>query len=124
MPHVMGIRSEQRIVEVVLSGPIAEPEAFEMLAQCSKLQEQQGIPDALIDCTDVLPGLTYSSVVEMADYAVSLGVPSHWRQAVVKPRDLTAAVAVGLWAAAGGNRGMAIKVFPDRESALAWFSLG
>ena len=58
----------------------------------------------------------------MADYTVSLGVPSDWRQAVVKPHDLTAAVTIGLWEAAGNNRGMNIKVFPDRDSALEWLT--
>ena len=85
-------------------------------------QGELGIPDALLDCTDVDQGLSYPSVVEMADYTVSLGVPSDWRQAVVKPHNLTAAVTIGLWEAAGNNRGMTIKVFPDRDSAIAWLT--
>ena len=116
------ILSGQRIVEVVLSGALDDPEAAEMLVECRRLQAELGIPDALLDCTAVDQGLSYSSVVEMADYTVSLGVPSDWRQAVVKPHDLTAAVTIGLWEAAGNNRGMNIKVFPDRDSALAWLT--
>jgi hypothetical protein len=122
MPHVTEILPGQRIVEVVLSGAMDDPEAVEMLVEAKKLQEKHGIPDALIDCTAVIQGPSYPSVVKMADYAVSLGVPSGWRQAVVKPKDLTAAVTIGLWEAAGNNRGMTIKVFPDRESALAWLT--
>ena len=116
------ILSGQRIVEVVLSGALADPEAVEMLVECRRLQEELGIPDALLDCTAVDQGLSYPSVVEMADYTVSLGVPSDWRQAVVKPTNLTAAVTIGLWEAAGNNRGMNIKVFPDRDSALEWLT--
>jgi hypothetical protein len=122
MPHVTEILSGQRIVEVVLSGALDDPEAVEMLVGSRQLQSDLDIPDALLDCTDVVQGLSYPSVVEMADYIVALGVPSNWRQAVVKPHDLTAAVTIGLWEAAGNNRGMTIKVFPDRESALAWLS--
>ena len=122
MPHVTEILPGQRIVEVVLSGALDDPEAIEMLKEAMDLQRETGIPDALLDCTDVAKGLSYPSVVEMADYTVSLGVPSNWRQAVVKPTDLTAAVTIGLWEAAGNNRGMTIKVFPDRESALAWLT--
>ena len=122
MPHVTEILPGQRIVEVVLSGALDDPEAVDMLLESRKLQAEMGIPYALLDCTDVIKGLSYSSVVEMADYIVSLGVPSDWRQAVVKPKDLTAAVTIGLWEAAGNNRGMTIKVFPDRESALGWLT--
>ena len=122
MPHVTEILPGQRIVEVVLSGALGDPEAIEMLLEAKKLQDETGTTDALLDCTDVTQGLTYSSVVEMADYLVSQGVPDGWRQAVVKPTNLTAAVTIGLWEAAGTNRGMTIKVFPDRESAIGWLT--
>ena len=122
MAHVTEILPGQHAVEVVLSGALDDPEAIDLLAECRGLQMELGIPDALLDCTDVIKGLSYSSVVEMADYIVGVGVPSDWRQAVVKPRDVTAAVTIGLWEAAGTNRGMTIKVFPDRESALAWLT--
>jgi hypothetical protein len=122
MPHVTEILSGQRIVEVVLSGALDDPEAVDVLVESRRLQSELDIPDVLLDCSEVVRGLTYSSVVEMADYVVAMGVPSDWRQAVVKPHDLTASVTIGLWEAAGSNRGMNIKVFPDRESALAWLS--
>lgn len=112
----------QRIVEVVLSGALGDPEAIDMLLEAKNLQDETGIPDALLDCTEVTTGLSYSSVIEMADYIVSQGVPTDWRQAVVKPTNLTAAVTIGLWEAAGTNRGMTIKVFPDRESAIGWLT--
>jgi hypothetical protein len=122
VPHVTEILPGQRIVEVTLSGALDDPEAIDMLVESRKLQAELDIPDALLDCTYVIKGLSYSSVVEMADYIVALGVPSDWRQAVVKPKDLTAAVTIGLWEAAGNNRGMSIRVFPDRESALVWLT--
>lgn len=122
MPHLTEILPGHQVVEVVLSGALDDPEAVEMLGETMNLQRETGIPDALLDCTEVVKGLSYKSVVDMADYTVSLGVPSNWRQAVIKPTDLTAAVTIGLWEAAGNNRGMTIKVFPDRESALAWLA--
>ena len=105
-----------------MSGALGDPEAVDMLLEAKRLQDEMGIPDALLDCTEVTTGLTYPSVVEMADYLASQGVPADWRQAVVKPTNLTAAVTIGLWEAAGNNRGMAIKVFPDRESAVEWLT--
>ena len=122
VPHVTEILPGQQIIEVVLSGALADPEAVDILVEARRLQDELGIPHALLDCTDVVQGLTYSSVVAMADYVVALGVPAEWRQAVVKPKDLTAAVTVGLWEAAGNNRGMTIKVFHDRDSAVEWLT--
>ena len=122
VPHLTEILPGHQAIEVVLSGALDDPEAAEMLVEAMNLQREMDIPDALLDCTGVTKGLSYPSVVEMADYTVSLGVPSNWRQAVIKPKDLTAAVTIGLWEAAGNNRGMTIKVFPDRESALAWLA--
>jgi hypothetical protein len=122
VPHVTEILPGQRIVEVVLSGALGDPEAIDMLLEAKKLQDEMGITNALLDCTDVTTGLTYSSVVEMADYLVAQGIPADWRQAVVKPTNLTAAVTIGLWEAAGSNRGMTIRVFPDRESAIGWLT--
>lgn len=122
MPHVTEILPGRQVVEVVLSGSLDDPEALEILVESRNLQEKLGIADVLLDCTDVVKCLSYPSVVEMADYAVSLGVPSNWRQAVIKPMDLTAAVTIGLWEAAGTNRGMTIKMFPDRACALEWLA--
>ena len=51
----------------------------------------------------------------------------HWpvradrfREALVQPTDVTAAVSVGFWEVAGINRGLAMKVFRDRDDAIAW----
>ena len=90
VPHVTEILPGHQVIEVVLSGALEDPEAAELLVEAMTLQRETGIPDALLDCTDVVRGLPYPSVVEMADHTVALGVPSNWRQAVIKPDDLTA----------------------------------
>lgn len=39
---------------------------------------------------------------------------------MIKPHDPNAAVTITLWEAACCNRGLDVKVFCDRESALEW----
>jgi hypothetical protein len=61
-------------------------------------------------------------LVELADRVSDLGLEPHWRQAIVKPSDPWASMSVQRWEAIATNRGMTVRVFPDRESALAWLT--
>lgn len=59
-------------------------------------------------------------MIEVADHLRDSGVPAGWKQAVIRPHDLDSAMAVDLWEAAANNRGLRVKVFRDRDDALAW----
>ena len=74
----------------------------------------------LADCTDLFRPPPISDLKDLVDTLAALGVTDRFREALVQPHDVTAAVAVGFWATAGANRGLAMEVFRHRDDALAW----
>ena len=83
---------------------------------------RRAIADTLLDCADLTQGSAAVPIVELADRVSSLGTDPRWRQAIVKPHDPWAAMSVVRWEAAATNRGMTVRLFEDRESALAWLT--
>ena len=108
------------VIEVVVEGSMTDPDTMELVTSGMRMQHEQGYLLGLVDATRLTQKATPALVIQVADHLRDAGVPDGWRQAVLRPRDLDAAMAVDLWEAAANNRGLAVKVFRDRDQALAW----
>jgi len=108
------------VLEVVLVGSLEDPAVRACLEATIALQYERGVPNVLVDATAVTRGMTIPEVIALSDLLAEAKVPTHWRQAVVRPRNVEAAVTVDLWAVTVTNRGMIATMFDDRESALSW----
>ena len=62
----------------------------------------------------------FTDLNDLVDALSALGMTERFREAVVRPTDVTAAVSVGFWETAGVNRGPAIRTFRTRSEALDW----
>ena len=99
---------------------MTDPDTMELVTNGMRVQHQEGYVLGLVDATLLTQRGTPALVIEVADHLRDAGVPAGWKQAVLRPRDLDAAMAVDLWEAAANNRGLTVKVFRDREQALSW----
>ena len=123
MPRVMTeLLPEHRVIEQVAVGTLNDPEVLDLILGVQQLQRETGIADTLIDCTDLTQGTSTVPLVDLAERVARLGVDPGWRQAIVKPSDAWASMSVLRWEAVAGNRGMTVRVFPDRESAIGWLT--
>ena len=115
---------DHEVIEQVAEGTLNDPEVLELILGVQDMQKQTGIADTLLDCSDLTQGSVSVDVVALAQRVATLGMEPHWRQAIVRPHDPWAAMSVSRWEAAASNRGMIVRLFADRESALAWLCAG
>lgn len=108
------------VVEVVVEGSMTDPDTMDLVTSGMRIQREEGCLLALVDATLLTQKAVPALVIQVADHLRDAGVPPGWRQAVLRPHDLDAAMAVDLWEAAANNRGLSVKVFRDREKALSW----
>lgn len=111
-----------RIIEQVAVGTLNDPEVFELILGVQQMQKETGIGDTLLDCTELTQGTASVPVLDLIDRVAGIGMEPEWRQAIIRPRDVFAAMTVDRWMAAANNRGITVRVFRERDSALAWLT--
>lgn len=120
MGVVVQLRSDAPIVEMVTSGYFSAEEGSEAMAQGMTLSIEHDVWNVLADFTAMTHTALPADIIALADALKELGVADRFREAVVRPTDVVAAVWVDLWEKAAMNRGIAVKSFRDRESATGW----
>lgn len=116
----VGLMPDAPIVEMVTSGYFGAEEGAEAMAQGMSLSIENDVWNVLADFTAMTHTALPADIIALADALQELGVSDRFREAVVRPTDVVAAVWVDLWEKAAMNRGIAVRSFRDRESAIAW----
>ncbi len=113
---------DHRVIEQVAVGSLNDPGVLELILGVHSLQRESGIDDTLLDCRALSQSAAPINLIGLADRVATLGLQPGWRQAIVTPEDPWAAMTVMRWEAVATNRGMTVRLFHDRESALAWLT--
>lgn len=111
---------EYPVVEMVVDGMLTAEEGAQSMAAGMALSAEHDAWSILADFTHMRRTAPGSDIVALADAAAGAGLPPQWQEAVVLPIEPNAAVWAHLWEAAAVNRGLRVRCFHDRESALAW----
>jgi hypothetical protein len=111
-----------RVIEQVAVGSLNDPEVLTLILGVQELQKQTSIGDTLLDCSALSQGSMMVPISDLADLVAMRGMEPHWREAIVRPHDTWAGMTVDHWEAAANNRGINVRVFRSRESALAWLT--
>jgi hypothetical protein len=115
---------EYPVVEMVVDGLLSADEGAAAMAAGMQLSAENGAWSTLADFTHMRRTAPGSDIVALADAAANAGLPPAWQEALVLPIEPNAAVWARLWEAAAVNRGLRVRCFHDRESALAWLVNG
>ncbi len=116
------LMTDHPIIEAMFHGRVTKEAADEAVHDILLLAGQMDVWSVLTDCTDLVWTPPITNLSPLADALNDLGVADRFRQALIKPQDVTAAVAVGFWETLGANRGLAIRVFRDRDEAITWLT--
>ena len=108
------------LIEMVVSGTITHGDSDEMRAAARALSAETGIARFLYDATDLVHLPSSTDIIRVADSVVATNVPEGFRNAHVRPSDLTAAMWTDHWVAAANNRGIPTAAFHTRDEAVAW----
>ena len=112
------------IVEIVVSGTITHSDSDEMRRAVKALLIQEGLERVLYDATDLTHVPTSTNIITVAESMATTNLPAGFRNAHIRPADLTAAMWTDHWVAAANNRGIASAVFRTRAEAVDWLLAG
>lgn len=118
------LRPDLPIVEIIVSGTITHGDSDDMRATLRTMLVEEGVSLVLYDATDLVHVPTSTDIIAVADSIVATHVPTGFRNAHVRPTDLSAAMWTDHWVAAANNRGLPTAVFRTREEAVDWLLAG
>ena len=126
MPWNTQYHSDTQIVEAVYSRSISPAEVEGAVRSTLALGVEHSATRFLTDCTELTGGHSITDLYGMMELLLSSGLPYTVREAGVlfPSSDPTAIENVGFWELACRNRGINVRVFPDRASAQAWLTEG
>ena len=120
MPWSLKLSEDARWMEWVLTGHLAASDLAEAIGALTGLAREHGIFLILCDASRLLGGHSIVDLFELASQLSSDAVYHAFREAVVLPHMPQISEDARFWETASINRGLTVKVFPDRPSALAW----
>lgn len=117
---VRSLQPDLPLVEMVVSGTITHGDSDEMRRSVKSLLHEEGLERVLYDATELTHPPTSTNIIEVADSMSTTNLPAGFRNAHVRPTDLTAAMWTDHWVAAANNRGIRTAVFHTRVEAIDW----
>jgi hypothetical protein len=110
------------VISAVYEGEVGPAEGPGALAASVELTQRHGCRRLLSDCSGLEIQVTLFDVLSVVDLILTGPTGHMTREAVVLPLDDSVADRVRFYETACRNRGLNVRVFPDRESALAWLT--
>lgn len=118
MPCCVSLDPLQPHAEATYSGTLTAAELKAAAGEIMALMQKSQTTRLLADCTDIKGGHSVFDLYELADW-IKAHAPQ-MREAVVLPALDLAADHVRFWETTCRNRGIAVRIFNDRDSALRW----
>lgn len=110
------------IVETTFAGIVLEPELLEAVQSSLRLAVEHQTRDFLADCRALSAGHSVFDLYEIGE-AIDRGEPrERMVEALLLPALPAPAENVQFWETLGLNRGHGLRIFTDRDEALAWLA--
>lgn len=108
------------VVESVYAGDVSPAELEKAVRGAIALALEAGIFRFFTDVSGLTGGHSAGDLFAVLGLLEEMGLPRTLREAIVVPRSTLAATDVRFWEDACRNRGWNVRLFPDREGAMAW----
>lgn len=123
MPWNLSYNGVGNFVEIVYEGMISASDLLTIAGAKTALAQEHNTFHLLADCTTFTGGHTIADLYALLGHVVAQGFAAQVREAVILPADPALHQQVVFWETIGQNRGLNVRVFEDREAALAWLCL-
>lgn len=117
---VRSLAPELPVVEARFEGRVDRADVERAFTECLMIGLELDTWCMLADCSEMMWTPPITDLKDLVDALAAMGVTDRFKEALVRPRDVTAATSVGFWEVAGANRGLAIRMFRTRDEAIAW----
>jgi hypothetical protein len=121
MAYTLEYNHALRIVELVYTGLHTSQESRESTSKAIALGKEHGDADALVDATEAKLAVSIFDLFDLPDRQyVAENMKREIRVAVVPPSRPEDQEAARFYETACFNRGWQVRLFPDRDHAIAW----
>jgi hypothetical protein len=122
VPVDVGFLDDVGVVEMLLAGVVAPTDLDEAVTRAGTLGAERLSNRYLIDARDISAGGSAFDVLALAEFLSSIPPGVIEREAVLLPREAAAKEQMEFFETACRNRGLDVRIFPDRDAALAWLT--
>lgn len=120
MPWRTNVPPDLPIIETIYSGFLTPSELFAAVSETLALVRVHGKTLLLGDCTALEVGNSSLDLFQAADLFLSSGISRTLKEAILVPSLPIAVQSVQLWETMCLNRGLHVRLFQDRQTALDW----
>ena len=122
MPWKIQIHPEPVIVETEYFGVLSPVDLGRAVQETIEAGRTAGATLFLADCSGLVGGHSMVDLYGLADLLATLGFDVQYKEAVVMPGLDAPAENVRFWETVCLNRGLRVRIFPDRPGALEWLT--
>jgi hypothetical protein len=112
--------SEHPIIEIIYSGTLSSVDLFEAAIGALELGKKLETFNFLADCRNLSGGHTLFDLYDLSDDTANFFKTYPAKEALLLPSTESNIDKVRFWETTCINRGMNVKIFNDRDSAIAW----
>ena len=120
MPWHISIHPDFPIVETCYSGVLSPPELSDSITETLAFSLSHGLNLFLGDCTQLVGGHSVVDLYFFADALAASAGGRAFKEAVILPSLPGSAENVRFWETTCYNRGLNVRIFSERESAIKW----
>jgi hypothetical protein len=122
VPYSTTYLQDVDVIVIVYEGEVEPADGHGALAESGELAERHSCRRFLADCTSISAHGTLFDVMAFVEMIVAAPPGPLLREAVVMPLDGAAADSLEFFETACRNRGLDVRVFNERDEALAWLT--
>jgi len=120
MPWQTSIHPDHPIVETRYSGVLSTSELSDAINETLALSQTRGFTLFLGDCTELVGGHSVVDLYYFAEMITTRAAGRTFKEAVILPSLPDSAENVKFWETTCENRGLRVRIFLDRASAIKW----
>ena len=122
MPWSVQLLPGRSVVETVYAGLLSAEELRAAVEATLKLSLASGTATFLGDCSALKGGHSVFDLYELAKVVATLPNKAQFREALLIAPDTTSREDVEFWETTCINRGLKVRLFENRDEALAWLA--
>lgn len=122
MPWSCLAHPDEKLVEIQFKGTVSPGELQAAFQETMKTCVDHDLFMILADCTELRGGHSLIDLYGLVDALLSTGLAHKIKEAVVMPEPGDSWERVRFWETSCLNRGIRVRIFPDRSKAMEWLA--
>lgn len=119
LPWHTAYNESLHFIELTYTGTVSKDELIASAAACAALINQHQNSRVLGDCSALQGGHSLADLYYLSEWVAGLRLP-RFREAMILQSEVLSSESVQFWQTTCTNRGLNVRAFEDRETALQW----